>query len=197
MAERQDIDEGIVDAAQALLLASGLSGLTIERLAEASGTSRMTLHRRGINRRTVVDALVRRAGEAYVAALWPALTAPGTGAERLAMALDAICATADDHLALLAGLFAEPDSPFHEPGDREDGRETDDLFVGPLARLLRDGALDGSLTPVPDPEETAAVVFNLVGWGYIHLRHAQGWPAARARPAVVRFALAAVDAPTG
>jgi len=194
VAEPRDIDDGIVDAAQALVLESGLSGLTIERLVEASGTSRMTFHRRGIKRGTVVDALVQRAAEAYVAALWPALTAPGTGAERLSMALDAICTTADDNLALLAGLFAEPDSPFHRSGDHEDGRETDDLFVGPLARLLRDGALDASIADVPDPDETAAVLFNLVGWGYIHLRHAQGWPASRARPAVTGFALAAVGA---
>lgn len=191
------VDPEIVDAAHQLIGETGLSGLTIERLAEASGTSRMTLHRRGVNRRTVVDALVQRAAEAYIGALWPALTAPGSGAERLAMALEAICATADDHLALLAGLFAAPDSPFHAAEVGEGGRETDDLFVGPLARLLRDGGLDGSLASVADPDDTAAVMFNLVGWGYVHLRHAQGWPATRARPAAVRFALAAVAAPSG
>lgn len=188
-----EIDEGIVNAARSLVDGSGLGALTIERLAGSSGVSRMTLHRRGITRRSVVDALVHRAGEAYVAALWPALTAPGTGAERLTMALDAICATADDHLALLAGLFAEPNSPFHRLPNGETARETDDLFIDPLARLLRDGALDGSLRTVGDPDETAAVMFNLVGWGYVHLRHAQGWPASRARPAVVAFALAAID----
>lgn len=187
----------IVAAAQALIGEYGLSAFTIERLAEVAGTSRMTLHRRGINRLAVLDALVHRAGEAYVDALWPALTAPGPGAERLAMALEAICATADDHLALLAGLFAAPDSPFHAAAGDQDGRETDDFFVGPLARLLRDGALDGSLASVPDPDDTAAVMFNLVGWGYIHLRHAQGWPASRARPAVISFALASIAVPSG
>jgi len=189
-----DVNLEIIDAAHRLVGESGLASLTIERLAEAAGTSRMTLHRRGINRRTVVDALVHRAAEAYIGALWPALTAPGPGAERLAMALEAICATADDHLALLAGLFAAPDSPFHGAAGGRGGRETDDLFVGPLARLLRDGALDGSLTSVPDPDDTAAVMFNLVGWGYVHLRYAQGWPSSRARPAAIRFALASVRA---
>ncbi|MEO6317784.1 MAG: TetR/AcrR family transcriptional regulator [Acidimicrobiales bacterium] len=192
MSEHQGIDKGIVDAAQALVVGAGLSSLTIDRLAAASGTSRMTLHRRGIKRTNVVDALVQRAGEAYVAALWPALTAPGTGAERLAMALDAICATADDNLALFSGLFGEPDSPFHRTGGHDEDRETADLFVDPLARLLRDGALDGTIAAAPDVGETAAVLFNLAGWGYIHLRHAQGWSAARARPAVIAFALAAV-----
>lgn len=189
---RSEIDAEIVDAAHALVSAAGLASLTLERLAEASATSRMTLHRRGINRRAVVEALVHRAGEAYIAALWPALTAPGTGAGRLAVALDAICATADDHLALLAGLFAEPDSPFHRSDSGEGSRETDDVFVAPLARLLRDGGLDGSLADVADPEGTAAVMFNLVGWGYVHLRHAQRWPASRARPAAIQFALDAL-----
>lgn len=187
-----EIDSEVIDAAHELVSRSGLSALTIERLAEAAGTSRMTLHRRGVDRRRIVDALVQRAGEAYVTALWPALTSSGTGADRLADALTAICATADDHLALLAGLFAESDSPFHGTAGNEEQRETDALFVAPLARLLRDGELDGSLAHVLDPDETAAVMFNLVGWGYIHLRHAQRWPSSRARAAVVSFALASV-----
>ena len=187
-----EINPEVIDAAHALVGRSGLSALTIERLAEAAGTSRMTLHRRGVSRGRVVEALVLRAGEAYVAALWPALTSPGTGADRLTDALVAICATADDHLALLAGLFAESDSPFHRAAGDEDQRETDALFVAPLARLLRDGELDGSLAHVDDPDETATVMFNLVGWGYIHLRHAQQWPSSRAQPAAVSFALASV-----
>lgn len=189
------IDPEFIDAAHELVGRSGLSALTIERLAEAAGTSRMTLHRRGVTRGRVVDALVLRAGEAYVAALWPALTSPGTGADRLADALAAICATADDHLALLAGLFAEPDSPFHGAAGDDGQRETDALFVAPLARLLRDGELDGSLARVDDPDETATVMFNLVGWGYVHLRHAQRWPSGRARTAAVGFALASVAPP--
>ena len=187
-----DLNPEVIHAAHELVGRSGLSALTIERLAEAAGVSRMTLHRRGVNRARVVDALVQRAGQAYVAALWPALTSPGTGSDRLADALAAICATADDHLALLAGLFAEPDSPFHGAAGDQDQRETEALFVAPLARLLRDGELDGSLDHVPDPAETAAVMFNIVGWGYIHLRHAQQWPPSRARTAVVGFALASV-----
>jgi len=113
------------------------------------------------------------------------------------MALEAICATADDHLELLVGLFSAPDSPFHGAATEQGGRETDDLFVSPLARLLRDGALDGSLTSLPDPDDTATVMFNLVGWGYVHLRSAQGWPAPRARPAAIGFALASVATGSG
>ncbi len=78
----------------------------------------------------------------------------------------------------------------HSPTVRRRTPETHDLFVAPLDRLLRDGASDGTLDHVDDPTETAAVLFNVIGWGYVHLRHAQHWPSERARPAVVAFATA-------
>ncbi len=195
MADRRlpDLDAVTIDAARSVVAKHGLAGLTIERLAEAAGTSRMTLHRRHITRRAVVDALQQRAAAEYATALWPALTSPSTGAERLSMALDAICVVADEHLALLAGLFAATESPFHVV-DASSGNdaETHDLFVAPLARLLRDGAADGTLDHVDDPAETATVLFNVIGWGYVHLRHAQHWPIERARRAVVSLATAAL-----
>lgn len=187
-----EIDADIADAAIDLITTHGFSALTLERLAEAAGVSRMTLHRRGVTRPLVIDALLGRAAESYVTALWPVLTSSGTARDRLALALGAVCATADDHLSLLAGLFGTAESPFHVLG-QDGAHETHELFAGPLARLLRDGELDGSLRPSADPDEAGAVMFNLVGWGYVHLRHSQQWPAARARPAVVGFALAAVE----
>lgn len=186
-----DVDVEIVDAAIILITQHGLPALTIERLAETVGLSRMTLHRRGVTRPLVVDALLRRASESYTTALWPVLTSAGTARERLELALDGICATADDHLALLAGLFGAPESPFHQVSET-DAIETHELFVSPLARLLRDGELDGTLRASGDPDTAAAVMFNVVGWGYVHLRHSQRWTADRARPAVIAFALDAV-----
>jgi len=52
------------------------------------------------------------------------------------------------------------------------------LFTEPLERLLRDGAADGSLRPV-DTLDVATVLFNLVGWTYIHLRTGHSWPPQR------------------
>ena len=187
-----EIDVEIVDAAIELISAQGLAALTLERLADTVGLSRMTLHRRGVTRPLVVEALLRRAAESYVSALWPVLTRSGTARDRLSSALDAICTTADDHLSLLAGLFGAPESPFHQVGE-DDALVTLELFAAPLARLLRDGELDGTLRTSADPDEAAAVMFNVVGWGYVHLRHSQQWPADRARPAVVNFALAAAE----
>ena len=49
-----------------------------------------------------------------------------------------------------------------------------DAFAEPFERLLRDGAADGTLRTLA-PEITATALFNLVGWGYIHLRAAHEW----------------------
>jgi response regulator of citrate/malate metabolism len=45
-----DVDAVTINAAQAVITEHGLAGLTVERLAETAGTSRMTLHRRQITR---------------------------------------------------------------------------------------------------------------------------------------------------
>jgi hypothetical protein len=68
------------------------------------------------------------------------------------------------------------------------------VFTAPLTRLLADGARDGTLEPGDDPEETAAVLFNLVGWTYRHLRTGHRWSAERARRGVARIALRGVAA---
>lgn len=67
------------------------------------------------------------------------------------------------------------------------------MFTEPVRRLLADGAADGSLR-VPDPEQTATVLFNLVGHAYRHLRIGHGWEPERARPAVIDLALHGVVA---
>jgi hypothetical protein len=38
----------------------------------------------------------------------------------------------------------------------------------------------------------AAVLFNSIGWGYVHLRHAQRWGAERARRSVLDLLARAV-----
>jgi len=63
------------------------------------------------------------------------------------------------HLELLAGLFLAHREVFHKPGP---GATVVDVFAEPFERLLRDGALDGSLRDLP-PTMTATVLFNLVG----------------------------------
>src|SRR5215211_13320 len=109
------IDEPLLEAGRRALRRHGWQGLTAERIAEEAGISRVTLHRRGVRKEDILAALTERATDAYRAALWPALTAPGAGRERLEQALRALCDSAEDNLELLVALRSQTDAIFHEP----------------------------------------------------------------------------------
>lgn len=161
-----------------MFAARGYSGATLERIAAEAGVSRVTLHRRGVTKDGLLADLAAAAAEDYRRALWPALTGEGSGAERLVAALEAHCAMAEEHMGLLIAMQGQADGVFHD-ADEGEGSLTRSVFTEPLVRVLRDGAADGSLRPC-DPEETATVLFNLVGWTYLHLRTGHGWPPGRA-----------------
>jgi len=190
------IDAALLEAGRRALRRHGWHGLTAERIAQEAGISRVTLHRRGVRKQDILDALSEKALKDYRAALWPALTAPGTGAERLEQALRALCESAEENLELLVALRSQTDAIFHEPDSGE--AMTRSVFTEPLERLLRDGDADGSLRPV-DPTETATILFNLVGWTYIHLRTGHRWAPDHARERTVEIALHGVvsSAPPG
>ena len=109
-------------------------------------------------------------------------------------ALVTLCELAEENLSLLLALDAAANAAvFHEDAGGE--AMTRDVFTEPLERLLRDGAAEGTLAPIEDPAETATVLFNLVGWTYIHLRSGHRWSPARARRATMDVALRGVLRP--
>src|SRR3954452_10296852 len=111
------MSDEILAAGQRVFARFGYHGATAERIADEAGLSRVTLHRRGITKDTILAELSSRAVESYRAALWPALTSPGSGADRLEAALDALCREAEANLDLLMALRSQTDAVFHEPGD--------------------------------------------------------------------------------
>lgn len=175
------LDEPLLDAGRRAFARFGYHGATAERIAEEAGLSRVTLHRRGVSKELILEALSERAVEAYRAAMWPALTGTGSGRERLEQALEALCRVAEEHLELLLAVRAQSDRIFHEEAEEEASTRT--VFTEPLERLLHDGARDGSLRAV-DPQETATLLFNMVGWTYIHLRTGHRWAPERSRALV-------------
>lgn len=189
------LDARVLDAAAAVLSVHGTAGLTLARVAEAAGTSRMTLHRRGVTVPELVAGLGLRAAVELKAALYPALTGTGPARLRLVQALEATFEVADRHLPVLAGLFAADDGVFHAEPDATGALPTADVFVAPFAKLLVEGAADGTLRTAGDPAETAAVLFNAAGWAYVQLRHSQRWPAARARSGVLALVMDGLTAP--
>jgi AcrR family transcriptional regulator len=185
------IDTRLLDGARRAVERHGWEGATLQRLADEAGVSRMTLHRRGVSRDALLAALAEQLEREYREALWPAMTASGTALERLQLALASLCDVVDANLELLEALgHAERDVVFHE---QRRPALTKTVFTEPVQRLLADGVADGSLS-VADPEETATVLFNLVGHTYRHLRAGHGWSPKRTRKAVLELALDGVVA---
>lgn len=182
-------DPRLLDGARRAVALHGWEAATLQRVADASGLSRMTLHRRGITKDVLLRWLAESLETEYREAMWPALTATGNARDRLAAALAAQCDVAENNLALLEALGDRAhDAVYHE---EERPALTRDVFIEPLRRLLIDGAADGSLRET-DPAETATVLLNLVGFTYRHLRTGHGWEPERARRAVLAIALEGV-----
>ena len=177
-----------MDAARSAFAKFGYQDATLERIAGEAGLSRVTLHRRGISKPLLLEWLAADGAASYRAALWPALTGTGSGRERLEEALRALCHVAEEHSTLLLAMRSATDEVFHD--DNEEAL-TRTEFTEPLERLLRDGSADGSLV-ARDPAETATVLFNVVGWSYLHLRSGHRWGAERASEAVIGIALSGV-----
>jgi AcrR family transcriptional regulator len=185
------VDDALLTGAHRAIERWGYGQATMERIAAEAGVSRMTLHRRGVTRDGLLGALAERLEDEYRAGMWPALTARGTGRERLEQALAGYCDAVEANLEVLAALAeADHDAIFHEDGPRGLSKPS---FTEPIRRLLQDGAADGSLV-ADDPDETATLVLNLVSWTYRHLRRGHGWSAERARNGVLRIALDGVAA---
>lgn len=186
-----DVDDRLLDATVAVLAEHGQAGLTLERVAERVGRSRVTLWRQQVTPEALVDGLLARLTRDYRDAMWPALTEAGTGAQRMGAALDALCAVAETHLHLLAAA----DDAFDRAAQRmRDVTGQSFSFLDPFTAAMRAGVADGTLrAPVAPSEDAGTATFATVCWGYVHLRLRQGWSAERARAATTSLALAALS----
>jgi AcrR family transcriptional regulator len=171
------VDAALREATIEVLRERGWDGLTLERVAEVAGRARSTLWRQGLTRDVLIGALVGELAEDFQRAMYPVLTASGTGRERLVQGLEALCELIDRHLPLMLAT----DEAFHQ--EPSPGRPPD--YLRPFITFIRDGAADGSLDPGSDAVETADLVFNAVAWPYVHLRGRHEWPADRARARIV------------
>lgn len=192
-------DAAILAAARRVLDRDGWQATSAERIAKEAGLSRVTLHRRGLTREVILARLAEQAAERYREGMWPVLTSPEPAGERLERGLGTICELAEENLGLLLALDAAANAAvFHdEEAESEQGALTRDVFTEPLERLLRDGEVEGSVRTLEDPLATATLLFNQVGWTYIHMRSGHGWRAERVREAVVEMALHGVRVPIG
>jgi AcrR family transcriptional regulator len=171
-----------------VLVKHGYAGLTLERIAEEAGLNRVTLHRRGLSKDQIFNALVAQTVQGYRDAFWPALAADGTGAERLQIGLDAMLEDTERNVDVLLAVRAQVDTLYHQDEDAERPAYT---VVDPIELLVRDGVADGSLRE-SDPKETALLLSNWVGWTYLHLRTAHRLEPKQARSLVLRRVMQAL-----
>jgi AcrR family transcriptional regulator len=187
VARSTDIEQRVAAGAREAIARHGWGGATLQRVADASGVSRMTLHRRGIGREEILAFLTQAYEEEFQAALWPAVTGTGSGLERLERALVAVCDVTEAHLSFLASIDEETDTRiFHE---QRGGIRSRPAYVSAVERLIADGIQDRSIRAVDDVAEAATIAVNAVDRTYRHLRRAHGWPPARARKALLDLVL--------
>jgi hypothetical protein len=94
----------------------------------------------------------------------------GSGAERFAAALRALCTVAERNLPLLA----HTDTAFHGADMDAAGLSID--YFAPWEHILEQGHADGSLAPVAEPRRFAILVSGTVLFSYVHLRaHHRGY----------------------
>ena len=174
----EEITARVAAGAQRAVAIHGWQGATLARIAEESGLSRMTLHRRGLGREEIFSLLASDYERDFRETLEPALAGEGTALERLHRALRAICDVTERHLPFLRGLDDEADTRlFHS---REHGVRSRPGYVDALERLIREGIADGSIRSVP-VAETATLLVNAADRTYRHLRTAHGWSPASSR----------------
>ncbi|HET8752494.1 MAG TPA: hypothetical protein VFM43_08225 [Gaiellaceae bacterium] len=185
---RPTVDQALRHATIDVLRERGFAGLTLERVAEVGGRARSTLWRQGLSREVLIGALVGELSEDYRRTMYPILTWPGTGLERLTRGLEALCDLLERHLPLMLAT----DEAFHQ--DTAPGVPAD--YLHPFIQFLREGAQDGSLPEVDDVARAADISFNMVAWPYVHLRGRHEWPAEEARDRVVAVVLRGITDPT-
>src|SRR3954463_8675803 len=95
------VDETLRTAAIAVLAEHGWAGVTLERVAERVGRSRVTLWRQGLTVEGLLNALLDELAEDYRDTMWPVLTATGTGRELLVRSLNALFDVIDRHVPLM------------------------------------------------------------------------------------------------
>jgi AcrR family transcriptional regulator len=187
VAEEVEVPARVLHAAIQVLVATGWDDLNLERVAEAAGISRVTLWRQGIRRETIAHALLGRLAEDYRDSMWQVLTSPGSASQRLERALHTLCQVADRHLDLLLAS----DRAFHRAWAELRPKYS---FLSPFTRILEEGAADGTLRPLGDPQPVADLLFNTVCWPYVHLRGRHEWSPDDASARIIALVLEGIVA---
>lgn len=182
------IDEKLRDATVAVLAEHGWAGVTLERVAERAGRSRVTLWRQGMTTEVLLDGLLDALSADWLETFEPVLAiADTTGRELLVQVLEAFCDLLDRHLPLVLAS----DLIFH----REQERNGSVVFLEPFEIAVRRGVADGSLHPKARVDDIAEILMVAVAFTYAHMRGRHHWSRARVRRIMVGLVLRGIAEP--
>ena len=71
--ENARVDSALLDAAETVLIQRGFDGISLERVADQAGRSRVTLWRQGITKDVLVTGLLQRLADDFQREFWPVL----------------------------------------------------------------------------------------------------------------------------
>lgn len=157
-ASGNDRRDQIIDAALRLIEESGVRGATINRIATAIGVTPPALYGHFANRREILIAALDALIEKRTASHGQATHA--TGLERLreiGHAHSRLVASDSDRsvLALFEFIAASP-----QEGIRESVGVRHAMLVDSIARVVREGQADGSISAEADPEQVAWMIVS-------------------------------------
>ena len=154
-----------LEAAAAVFADHGFDQTRIEQLAEATGIPRATLYYYFAGKEDILAWLLRRMLVEMAEAVAAAAAGPGTARDRLEAVLRAKVGVQARHPATCLALMADLGRAGRIP---DISAAIQEAFHEPVRRLLAEGATDGSLREVGDPETTASAVYGAITMAGAH-----------------------------
>jgi AcrR family transcriptional regulator len=148
-----------VMAAAALFAERGLDGATMSDIAGATGIPRATLYYHFDGKEAVFACMCDRVFCEFEEAVAAALSGPGAAAERLGRVVRAQLACYAAHPAAFLAIHLDLGRAVRRA---EIGERAARAYLRPVARLLEEGAADGSIRPVANPRAVAAALLGAV-----------------------------------
>jgi TetR/AcrR family transcriptional regulator len=154
-----------LEAAAAVFADRGFEATRVEDLAEATGVPRATLYYYFAGKEDLLAWLLRQTLAAEAEAVTEAASGPGDARRRLEQVVRAQLGIMADNPATCRALLAESGRVGRIP---EIAAAVETGFYAPLRRLLEEGAADGSLQAMEDPETVVAAIYGALTIAGLH-----------------------------
>jgi TetR/AcrR family transcriptional regulator len=146
-----------VMAAAQLFAERGLDGATMSDIAEATGIPRATLYYHFEGKEAVFACLCARVFDEFEEAVAVALSGPGSAAERLGRVVRAQLGCYAAHPAAFRAIHLDLGRAVRRGEVAERAARA---YLRPVAKLLEEGAADGSIRSAGKPRTVAAALLG-------------------------------------